>query len=297
LIVRRPIVLLATMCLAIGGAALASAPSAPRVGPIPQKVREELKLDPFYQQYLDDHGLAIVGSAKVNRYAFLEAKYILDHMLSHRPEIREALIREKLRIAIMAYTEMTTDIPEQSNLKPKAYWDRRARGLGGAPVTSCGEENLLRFPGDPYFQESIFIHEFSHAVHQVAMARIDRTFDARLTKAYEQARAKGLWKDSYAGSNPAEYFAEGAQAWFNAGRPGGGANSGIDTREKLKRYDASLASLCQEVYGDGSWRYVPPDHRQDPGPLAGMDRATLPRFVWPGRKNFPTSKPAPRSSK
>lgn len=260
-------------------------------------MREELKLDPFYQQYLDDHGLAIVGSAKVNPYAFLEARYVLDHMLSHRPEIREALSHEKLRVVVMAYTEMTTDIPEHSDLKPKAYWDRRARGLGGAPVTSCGEENLLRFAGDPYFQESILIHEFSHAVHQVAMKALDKSFDGRLEKTYGHAIAGGLWKGSYAGSNPAEYFAEGAQAWFDAGRPDGGANSGIDTREKLKRYDAGLASLCQEVYGDGPWRYVPPDHRKDPGPLPGMDRATLPRFVWRAPEALPASKPAPRSSK
>jgi alpha-glucosidase len=31
----------------------------------------------------------------------------------------------------MAYSERTVDIPEHRDMKPAAYWNRRARGLGG----------------------------------------------------------------------------------------------------------------------------------------------------------------------
>ena len=95
----------------------------------------------------------------------------------------------------MAYNEMTTDIPEHSDLHPDFYWDRRARGLGATasrPSTSCGEENLLNFDGDPYLTENILIHEFSHAIHQMGLSRVDPDFDNRLKSLYEASMEKGV---------------------------------------------------------------------------------------------------------
>ena len=66
----------------------------------------------------------------MSNYALLEAAYLIDKMLSKRPDILEALVRNKVRFAVMAATELTTDIPEHSDLKPNKYWDKRARGLG-----------------------------------------------------------------------------------------------------------------------------------------------------------------------
>ena len=72
----------------------------------------------------------------------------------------------------MAHDELTTEIPEYRDLIPDFYCDRRARGLGPTgvrPTTSCGEENLLNFRGDPYATESILIHEFSHVIHLLGL--------------------------------------------------------------------------------------------------------------------------------
>ena len=35
----------------------------------------------------------------------------------------------------------------------------------------------------------------------------------------------------------------------------------VRTRDKLKEYDAGLAALCKEVFGDGPWRYLKPRDR------------------------------------
>ena len=47
---------------------------------------------------------------------------------------------------------------------------------------------------------------------------VDPTFDARLEATYRAAMEAGLWKGKYAGVNHHEYFAEGAQSWFDDNR-------------------------------------------------------------------------------
>jgi hypothetical protein len=244
---------------------------------------KELKLDPFYTKYLSAQGLPIVGSAKVSDFAMREAAYLVDQMLAHRPEIRDAMIKNKIRVAVMAYSERTTDIPEHRDMKPKAYWNMRARGLGASrqtPVVSCAEENLLNYRGDPYSTENILIHEFGHGIHGVGLAEVDPTFGARLRKTYKDAKDKGLWKGTYAGSNAGEYWAEAVQSWFDTNRQNDSQHNHVDTREELKAYDPELAKLCNEVFGDGPWRYVRPDHRNERAHLAGFDLSKAPAFQW-----------------
>lgn len=246
----------------------APSPALAEVKSPPAWLRDELRLDPFYQEYVDDDGLPLLASGKCSPYALLEAKNLVDHLLAHRPAIRTALIDHHVRVVVMASDEMTTDVPEQRDMQPKTYWDHRARGLGGWLV-SCGEENLLCCPGDPYYDENILIHEFSHAVQDLAMSQLDPKFATRVDQAFDAAMKAGVWDHSYAASNEHEYFAEGAQAWFDAGRhaPDLDANNGIATRDELKRADPKLAALLTEVFGDDPWRYVRPDRRTTPGDL------------------------------
>ncbi len=252
-----------------------------KVGPVPDELRAERQLDPFYQKYLSVKGLAILGSAKVSDYAMLEAAWIIRHMLDGRDDILHALNDGGVHVAVMAYNEYTTDVPEHRDLKPRVFWDRRARGLGGAPV-SCGEENLLCFPGDPYYQENLLIHEFSHAIHGIAMKALDPTFDQRLQAAYQQAIQRGLWKGTYAGTNRSEYWAEGAQSWFDDNRENDALHNHVNTRAELKQYDPALAKLCEEVFGDHQWRYRKPMLREpsERAHLTGFDAAHAPHFHW-----------------
>jgi len=113
---------------------------------IPDRLREEWRLDPFYQKQNDSEGLLVVGSGKVSDNALAEAAWIVGRMLDGRKDILKAMRENRVRVVVMAATEFTTDLPEHSKLRPKLYWDRRARGLGATlsnPAVSCGEENLL----------------------------------------------------------------------------------------------------------------------------------------------------------
>lgn len=243
----------------------------------------ESGFDPFYTKYVSARGFPVVGSEKVSDYALVEAACLIDHMLDKRPDIRAALIENKVRCAVMAYSERTTDVPEHSDLKPARYWDRRARGLGATrirPAVSCGEENLLGYPGDPYAGECILIHEFAHAIHQMGLNPIDKTFQPRLNEAYESATKKGLWKGTYAAASVAEYWAEGVQSWFDTNRAPDRVHNEVNTREELEEYDPTLAALIAEVFRGTEWRYVPPHRRTAELHLAAFDRASAPTFVW-----------------
>ncbi len=227
---------------------------------IPDAVIKRYKLDTtYYKKHLDYRGFSILSSAKVSDEALYEARFLIHSMLHEREDILKAMIKSGCRFMVMAPTEMTTDVPEQRHLKndKKTNWDTRARGLGGK-LSSCGEENLLNLKRDRYSQENILIHEFNHAIHQQGLRIVDPTFNARLKKAYDNAMAKGLWKGTYVATNPAEYWAEGAQAYFDCMRPQFGAN----TREKLAKYDPGLFNLVDEVYKQSKYRYVRYDRRK-----------------------------------
>src|SRR6267142_7085218 len=77
----------------------------------------DLKLDPFYQKYTNALGIAIVSSEKVPDAALLVARDIVVHMLAKRPDLRNEMVRKKMRVGVMAQAESTTDIPEQRNWK------------------------------------------------------------------------------------------------------------------------------------------------------------------------------------
>ncbi|MCU0879191.1 MAG: hypothetical protein MUF06_15515 [Pirellulaceae bacterium] len=234
---------------------------APLVTPVPAEIRERYKLDPFYEKYTHHQGYPILSSAKVPDEALLEARYLISQMLAGRDDITAALVARNCRFTVMAPDEMTTDVPEQRDLKPKEYWDQRARGLGGR-ITSCGAENLLNLRGDRYRNENILIHEFAHSIHQHGLRRVDETFDRRLQETYTKAKEAGLWEKTYALENPSEYWAEAVQVYFDCQAPAGGVHNDIDRREKLEKYDPALFALIDEVFRQSPFRYVRYDARE-----------------------------------
>lgn len=216
-------------------------------------------LDPFYRKYAVYRDLPIVSSAKPADQALLRAYDIVAVMMAKRPDVLARMVQNRLRLAVMAETEVTTDIPEHRDLYtafPGTDWNTRSRGLGATlarPAVSCAEENVLRSMSDRYRGEDILVHEFSHAIDIMGLRFTDATWLARLTAAYNAARAAGKYANSYAGSNVDEYWAEGVQSWFNCNiyrSPGDGVHIGLGNREELRAYDRPLADLMAEVFNE-----------------------------------------------
>ena len=250
----------------------------------PPAIKEKFELPDFYQQWIDVRGFPIVSSETVNPYAIREAAWLIEKMIGHRPDLLQALSENKVRFSIMAYNEMTTKIPEHSDLIPDFYWDRRARGLGATssrPSVSCGEENLLNYKGDPYGTENILIHEFAHAIHQMGLSTVDPDFDKRLMALYKAAMDKELWKSTYASTNKEEYWAEGTQSWFNTNRENDAQHNHVSKRGILKEYDPDLAELLTEIYEDADWRYTNAIERLNLPHLEGYNPDNAPKFQWP----------------
>lgn len=260
-----------------------AAASPIEVAPIGDALRQEYKIHPFYKKHVVIRGIPVIGAEEVTDYAFLECAWTLDQMLHDRSLALNALIGAKVRVGIIGMKQFTMDIPENQNPRmtaKAAYNDRRSRGLGGLPMATCAEENLLNLRGDPYTRENITIHEFAHTLAS-ALRRQDRGWYDKLRDAYNQAKEKGIYGRSYAGTNEQEYWAEGAQCWFDCANPRN--SGGASNRDELKAKDAPLAALLTEVYGDTPWRYTKTERRTaaaDTSHLAGMDRAAYPAFSF-----------------
>jgi len=216
-----------------------------------------LHLNSFYQKYCDAGGIPIVGSSKVSDSALLYSRDIVLKMLAKRPDVLKKLKEQNIRITVMATTEVTTDVPEHSDLNtefPIHNWNTRARGVGATearPVCSCAEENVLQLRNDRYLGENILIHEFGHTVLNMGIAEIDPNFVEKVKHAFEDARGKRLWDKTYAASNYEEYWAEGVQDWFDANltcTPANGIHNEIWNQAQLRNYDRPLYDLLERVF-------------------------------------------------
>lgn len=247
-----------------GGKKEEDKPTPSEITPPPSTITQwldgkESPLNSWYQKYLDCDGLPILSSKAVSDTALLQARYIAREMLRRIPEARNEMIKCHFRIGVVGYKENITDLPECKMMKvwwPETDWDERGRGYGATlaiPVMSIGEENLVQIPGfkERYYEESIMVHEFAHNV-DFALRRVSPSFAKKLDEAFANAKKTGLWKGSYSMDNCEEYFAEGAQAWYDTCRmivpKKTGGSFKMVTRAQLKDYDPMLYDVLSSVF-------------------------------------------------
>ncbi|HEY3500045.1 MAG TPA: hypothetical protein VGK73_35390 [Polyangiaceae bacterium] len=221
---------------------------------VPESVRSELDLDPFYKKHADADGVSVLASDEPEDESLLLACRLLENMLGGRDDVRQELIRRGARFAIIGRNEGTAEIPEYGYRdRPQAdidYINQRARGLGGI-VASCGEENILCLDDDRYYNESICVHEFSHTISMYGVYGAERTFEDELQDAFESARDGGILEGTYRGENLQEYWAEGVQDWYDtnaSSNPPNGVHNSVNTRPELADFDPTLYALIGRVF-------------------------------------------------
>jgi hypothetical protein len=215
-----------------------------------------IRLDPpeqdFFSKQLDFHGIPIKAHAVVSDAALYAARERLSTMLQHLPQYVTNLVAAKVALHIIGKDQVTTDLPEwrHDKGKPLAEYngltrDQRTRGMGGRLV-SCGEENLLKLAKDKYHGRDICLHEFAHAVRNLAMSREVRD---KFDRQYQRSISKGLWVKGYAASNPDEFFAELTMWYFGThGDMNMNEPKPKDGPEGLKKYDPEAYALFDDFY-------------------------------------------------
>ena len=116
---------------------------------------------------------------------------------------------------------------------------------------------VLCLTDDIYAGESILIHSLAHGFRSLGIVDIDPEWDVRLETAYDAALSAGLWTDTYAATEPAQYWAEGLQGWYDANleaAPPDGLHNEINTRAELEAYDPDLVTLIEEYVSRDDWR-------------------------------------------
>jgi hypothetical protein len=240
---RRAAFLLATMAVSCVASAGTNAPAIAILNPAEQG---------FFSKKLDCHGIPIKAHACVADEALRAAYGRLERMLAHLPAERERLAKAGAELHVIGRDQVTTDLPEwrhDKGVKLEEYHgltrDERTRGMGGL-LTSCGEENLLQLEKDRYRGSDICVHEFAHNIRNYGMTREARArFDAQFHRSLEA----GHWLQSYAGSNPDEFFAELSMWYF--GMHGERRMSGpkpADGPEGLKAYDPEAFALMDDYF-------------------------------------------------
>ncbi|PAX08390.1 glycoside hydrolase [Sphingomonas lenta] len=260
----------------------------------PSRPPATLGLDPFYTRYVDAGGMPVVSSRRTPAEALKVARDIVLGLTAHRPDLHRNIVANGVRVAVMAPEEGTVDLPEQRHwrkpapndprltrcerkhyqerigrLSDREYWNGRARGMAGR-LTSGATEDLLGLPSSRYYGENILLHEFAHVVLW-AIRDVDPALNARIERAYTQAKASGRWRDEYALTTVDEYWAEGTQFWFNSNKVATFDGQVVLSDADLARYDPALAAVLREAYGDR--HHIPADRfhqhaaRVPPGPL------------------------------
>jgi len=240
-------------------------PGAPKVIEPPDTLFDHFKPNDrnaaraFYKKYLDVKGMPVLASPEVDDLALQRTWDIVTHLLASRPDVLHAMVAAGTRLIIIGKDQVYTDMPEYRNHPNPSYQNERVRGTGGFDVTSFGEENLLNLPLDRYDDESIGLHEFCHTI-DAALNRIDPTWRVKLRETYQNAISQGLWKNAYTSSNPAEYWAEICQSYFDCNRINNWNHAPIGTREQLKLYDPQGYELVRATFAltpQTDWRYKP----------------------------------------
>ncbi len=211
----------------------------------------------FYKKYIDVKGMPVVAADVVADTALQRTYSIVTHMLAGRPDVLEAMVKNKMYLIIIGKDQVYTDMPEYRNHPNPGYQNERVRGTGGRP-TSFGEENLLSLPIDRYDDASIGVHEFCHTIDST-LRSMDPLWTERRNTVYRHALDKGLWKLTYAASNAGEYWAEVTQCYFDCNRANNWNHGPIARRVQLKAYDPEAYELVRTTFNLSpaqDWRYT-----------------------------------------
>lgn len=142
------------------------------------------------------------------------------------------------------------------------------------------ESNVLRLRSGKYAtgypDESALVHEVGHAIQLIGIDQLaDKTLQREFDAAYQNAKNRNLWPNTYAISNRMEFFATGTTIWFNVMSESYGGNfdgvrGPVNTREEMLHYYKQTYDFFAKIYPHdavfpGAWAEPAPNKFGAPG--------------------------------
>lgn len=279
--IKRATFFLSFLVLLSTGTSLLQTPVRAATLPTVGVVWQEHEDTSYYEHVSELPGVTILGTSAIDPSYLDIAAEIYKHMTSRRDPLDIPALHSKsnFKILLIGENERFSRLPEYEG---QGRMIDRAAGLGGqigeffigvkvgsphALVHELGhgiyhsgiqygetggekdEEKWYRERVKAVYGMSFEKAQERHGnlIHEVLLARED-TFSSRLATAWRNAQVKKLWKDTYAGSEPNEYWAEGVTMWFRAYSEIEG-----DSRKYLKEKDQLLYELCAAIFPNDDW--------------------------------------------
>ncbi len=233
----------------------------------------KFKFDAYYTKFTYAREFPVLGSKLASDAALLAANDTVRKMFAYRHDVLKAMIADGARLVVLGRDEKLSDLPEFKDAKNKAELDlvRYCDYTPTLKLMVVPEENVLRLAKEPFAGKCMTVSAFAKGLYratalrpvdaefenrrekqqyELRVKRLDIEFDKRLTKLFDAAAEKKLWKGTAAARDRAEYWAAGVEAYFDAGGTGvapNGADRPVTTRELLKVYDPELFALVDET--------------------------------------------------
>jgi hypothetical protein len=209
----------------------------------------------FFSKQVIYEGIPIKAHEDVDDVALREAHRRIARMLKNLPIVVENLVAAGAEVQIIGKDQLTSDLPSQRHWKGKPYEsygkqfasiDERTRGLGDL-AASCGEENLLKLPSDPFKEHrDICTHEFAHTMLNYGLSANVREM---VQEQFKKSMKKDLWKTAYASTNFNEFFAELSMWYFGSrGDYGKIKPAPEEGQDWFRRYDPDAFDLLKKIY-------------------------------------------------
>ena len=199
-----------------------------------------------YTQRREASGFTIVANAKVDPEALDEAAATVQHVFRNN-DLEDELVAEGAYVIVADEDQGVLDLPEFRCLDSARAQSFYSHVCGVAdradyPVVTVNELDLLGNRKGPCGGLNILYHELGHLVQGWTLGPADY-IDIRLF--FQDAISAGKYKNSYASTNPNEYFAEATQAYFLSAERGSGRD-----RDWLAEYDPQIYKLVDRLYRD-----------------------------------------------
>lgn len=221
----------------------------------------DVEYENYYTQFVTaDCGIVCQSSDDVELASLELAADMIDVMLSKTDTgIPAALKKNGAKMALYGPHENAYFIPEHRNAwNPEMYY---VEGYGGSSynkfVSSIAERNVIRSrTGEVqtgYKNENILVHEFGHCVKLGGLEYLeDPSLMNEFFALYRSRMKAGMWPNTYAGSNPDEFFATMCAVWFNVMDDAKDWNDGVrcpvNTRAELQVYDPETYAFFEKIF-------------------------------------------------